>query len=111
MKKMILLGALTLLGGCAATETIREDCDIDSAGQKQVMQAIAARLPDVPNVNAEQYIKQPFEPAAIYNGKDSCTFIIRPWQPIDSELIWDGTLGFLVNKSTLEIEDVQVIEQ
>jgi hypothetical protein len=110
MKALLLLGALTLLGGCAATETIREACDIDAAGQKQVMEAIAARLPDVPNVNAEQYIKEPFKPATVYNGKDSCTFIVRPWQPIDSELIWDGTLGFHVNKSTLAIESVEVIE-
>lgn len=110
MRKLLTLGGIALLSACSATETLRAPCSMDAATQAKAMEAIAARLPTVPDVRPEQYIKEPFEPVAVYNGKESCSFIIRPWQPIDSELIWDGSLSFKVNKTTLEVEDVQVID-
>lgn len=110
MKIPALLGSIALLWGCASSP-VGKPCDIDAAGQQKAMENIAIALEERPEIRAEQYIKEPFEPQTIYNAKDYCTFIIRPWQPIQSELIWDGALGFRINKQSYEVEDIRRIDE
>ena len=98
------------MGGCASSP-FGKPCDIDAAGQQKAMDNIAVALKEKPEIKAEQYIKQPFEPSAIYNGSSYCTFVIRPWQPVQSELIWDGTLGVRINKQSQEVEDISRIDE
>ena len=114
MKKLIflgtiVLGTIVLAAGCA-NSPVGKPCDIDAAGQKKAMDNIGIALLEDPQIRADQYINDDFSPQGIYNGNGYCTFIIRPWTPIVSELIWDGTLGVRVKKETLEVEEIQRID-
>ena len=110
MRFPVLFCSIPLLWGCASSP-VGKPCDIDAAGRQKPMENIAIALKEKPEIRADQYIKEPFEPSAIYNGKDYCTFIIRPWQPIQSVLIWDGALGFRINKQSQEVEDISRIDE
>ena len=110
MRKLIFLGTIVLAAGCA-NSPVGKPCDIDAAGQKKAMENIGIALLEDPQIPVEKYINEDFAPQGIYNGKDYCTFMIHPWTPIVSELIWDGTLGVRVNKETLEVEEILRIDQ
>jgi hypothetical protein len=105
MKTVSLLIGVATLVGCTSFP-IGQDCTIDAAGQQKVMVTIADALRADSRVNAEQYIKDGrLEPSSVYGASDHCSFLVTPWQPIKSELLWDGTLSFRINKETLEIEE------
>ncbi len=109
---LLILLAVTL-AACADSplREIRKPCTIDAAGQETAMVNIAAALEVNPWVNAEDYIQDPFEPFAIYNGSEHCDFVLHPWRPVQTEMIWDGSLGVRINKETLKVEDIYRIDE
>ena len=119
MKPILFLCAFLTVTGCIVTgcanSPVGKPCDIDAAGQQQAMENIRMALQEDPEIRAEHYLKDnsndEFEPRTIYNGNDHCTFIIQPWTPIVSELIWDGTLGFRINKQSFEVEEILRIDE
>jgi hypothetical protein len=110
MKPIIILCAFLIASGCASSP-VGKPCDIDAAGQQQAMENIRLALLEDPEIRAEHYLNDEFAPRTIYNGSDYCTFIIQPWTPVVSELIWDGTLGFRINKQTFEVEEILRIDE
>ncbi len=102
MKILILCAALLGLAGCVSSQ-LNKECGIDADGQQQAMTNISAVLRRDFSTNADSYIKEGFEPQTIYGGKGYCTYMITPWRPIESELIWDGTLAFKVDNETYEV--------
>ena len=114
MKPLIFLCATLMVTACA-NSPVGKPCDIDAAGQQKAMENIGLALLEDPELRTEHYlndkVNDDFAPRTIYNGNGYCTFIIQPWTPIVSELIWDGTLGFRINKQTLEVEEILRIDE
>ena len=110
MIRAFLLCGLTLLGGCTATG-FGKPCDLDAASQEQALQNIAVALKSISYIRPEQYLNDDFHAQGTFNGKEHCSFLIRPWQPITSERIWDGTFSFRVNKQTLEVEKYLQVDE
>jgi hypothetical protein len=102
MRILFLCLALLGLAACASSQ-FNKECGIDADGQRQAMNNISAVLRKDFSSSADSYIKQGFEPQTIYGGKDYCTYMVTPWRPIKSELIWDGTLAFKIDKDTYEV--------
>ncbi len=108
---LVLLAAT--LAACADSplREIRQPCTIDAVGQATAMDNIAAALEVNPWVNAGDYIQEPFEPFAVYNGSEHCDFVLHPWRAVHTEVMWDGSLGVRINKQTLEVEDIYRIDE
>lgn len=102
MKTLIVSLALLGAAGCASSQ-FNKECGIDADGQQQAMDNIAAVLRSDFGTDADSYIKEGFKPQTIYGGKDYCTYMVTPWRPFESELIWDGTLAFKIDKLTYEV--------
>jgi hypothetical protein len=102
MKNLIVSLVLLSLAGCASSQ-FNKECGIDADGQQRAMENISAVLRSDFKTNADSYIKEGFEPQTIYGGNDYCTYMVAPWRPITSELIWDGTLAFRIDKETYEV--------
>lgn len=107
-----LLATFVVLGlmGCASSQ-FNKTCDISAAGQQQAMENISVVLRREFGVQADSYIKEDFAPQAIYGGKDYCTYLVRPWRPIVSELIWDGTVAFRIDKDNYEVLDWKQVDE
>jgi hypothetical protein len=112
MKKQLplFISFFLLLGGCAGS-AIREPCSIDASGQQKAMENIAEALRNDGRLEEGSYIKEPFKPSIIYNGKDHCDFIVQPWRPVQTEMIWDGTIGARVDKQTLKVTDLYRVDE
>lgn len=112
MKKQlpVIFSLFLLLGGCAGS-AIREPCSIDEAGQQKVMENIAEALRKDGRVDEDSYIKEPFKPGAVYNAKNHCDFVVHPWRPVQTHMMWDGTIGARVDKQTLEVTDLYRIDE
>ncbi len=110
MKSLFVSFVLVGLMGCASSQ-FNKDCTIGADGQKQAMANISAALQSDFSASADSYIKEGFAPQAIYGGKDYCTYVVGPWRPIKSELIWDGTLAFRIDSDTYEVISWRRVDQ
>lgn len=105
-----LAASLLLCAGCSSTN-LGKKCDLDATSQAKALENIRIVLTSMTEVNAEQYINEDFHSQGTYNGKEHCTFLIRPWQPINSQLLWDGTLAFRVNKESLLVDKYYRVDE
>ncbi len=110
MKNLFVSVALLSLMGCASSQFDKE-CGISADGQQQAMDNISVVLRREFGLDAESYIEKGFAPQAIFGGKDYCTYIVRPWRPFVSELIWDGTLAFRIDKVDYEVLDWRQVDE
>ncbi len=110
MKNVFVSLAVFSLMGCASSQFDKE-CGISAEGQQQAMDNISVVLRQEFGVDADSYIKEGFEPQAIFGGKDYCTYMVRPWRPFVSELIWDGTLAFRIDKMNYEVLEWQQVDE
>ena len=113
MRKTIihtLATSLLLCGGCSSTN-LGKKCDLDATSQAQALENIRVTLTSMIEINPKQYIKEDFQSQGSYNGKEHCTFLIRPWQPINSDLLWNGTLAFRVDKKTLQVDKYYRVDE
>jgi hypothetical protein len=111
MKTLLLLCTIGLAAACASSGKSSKSCDIDAAGRQQAMANISRALEADPNIDASKYIRDGYGPQGTFNSPDYCTYMIRPWQPVITELIWDGTLAFRINKQSFEVEDYRQVDE
>lgn len=103
MIRSLSLTGILLVSGCSALATGKH-CDLDAASRQQAMVNIQRALPGVPYIHPEQYLSDDFQTHGEFNARDHCVFLVKPWQPIVSEFLWDGTLAFRVDKQSLKVE-------
>ena len=105
------LAASLLLGsGCSSTN-LGKKCDLDAPSQAKALDNIRETLAGMIEIDPNQYLSDDFHSQGSYNSKEHCTFLIRPWQPITTQFIWDGTLAFRVDKKTLKVDKYYRVDE
>ena len=104
MTRTLFLLAALLIQGCSSLHS-GKSCGLSPADRQQALTSIQGALKAVNFIRPEQYLSDKFTTHGEFDSKEYCTFLVKPWQPIVSEFLWDGTLAFRVSKKTLQVED------
>jgi hypothetical protein len=104
MTRTLLLLAALLTHACSSLHS-STSCGLSPADRQQALTSIQATLKEINFIRPEQYLNDKFTTHGEFDSREYCSFLVKPWQPIVSEFLWDGTLAFRVSKKTLQVED------